>query len=217
MGQAHEHFIADAGHDGQHGQMEKEAQEEIVDRKQNVQHEEEQDADDKDDQEERRSAAGMQARKSLSVFGRQRKTGLLAVDGFVLRAVILEGAADIGNKAHQEHVAQQQHHFQQTAQERIAHGTHAGIFQDGFQTGGQGHKDAEGQGHGQDNGDAHHNFVDALAEFFGQPDFKLRGFLVEDPEHFGGIAEGVHSVIEHGTHIDHAADEGLTHPGIFFL
>ena len=105
MSEAHEHFIAYAGNNGKHGQVEQEANEEIADRNKHIQDEEEQDADGKDNQQESRSAAGMQAGKRLSVRGSQGEAGFLAMDGFMLRTMILEGSPDFRYKTAEDHVA----------------------------------------------------------------------------------------------------------------
>ena len=49
-----------------------------------------------------------------------------------------------------------------------------------------------------------------------QPLFKLRWFLVQNPQHTGAVLQGAHAHGEHGAHIDNAAQERIAHPFMLF-
>ena len=217
MGKTHEHFIADTGHNGQHCQMEKETQEEIADGHQDIQHQEQEDADEKDDEQESGAAAGMKPGKGLRVFRREGQIRLMAVDGFVFRAVVLERTADFRHAAAEDHIADQQQDFHQAADEGVAHRGNPGTAQQGFNPRGQGNEQGDGKHYRQHDGEGHDDFIHAFTQLRGEPFFEFSGLFIQHAEHLGGILQGIHAVIQHGTHIDDPADKGFSHPGVLFL
>ena len=197
--------------------MEKEADEEIADRYQHVQHKEQQDADGKDDQQESCSAARMQTGEGLRVSGRERKAGFMAVHGFVFSTMVLEGTADFRHAGTEDHVPDENQNLHQAADEGIADGGHTGTAEQAFHPGRNRNEKDYGQDDGQDDRKGHHDLVDAFTELSGKPFFELCGLFIQHAQHFGGILQGVHAVIKHGTHVDNTPDKGLSHPGMFFL
>ena len=135
----------------------------------------------------------------------------------MLRTVILESSADFRHITAENHIANQDQDFHQTADERITDSRHSGTAEKTFHTGRNSNKEYDRQYNGQNNGKSHYDFIYALAKLAGKPFFKFGRFLIQHAEHFCGIFQGVHAVIQHGAHINDAANEGFAHPGVFFL
>ena len=85
------------------------------------------------------------------------------MNGFVFRTVILERAADVRNKADQEHITDKQGDLQETAEQCIPYRPDAGTLQKGFKTGRKSHKNTEGQGNGKNDRKSHYDFFNTFS------------------------------------------------------
>ena len=216
MSESLEHLIARAGNNGQHGQMEKETKEIVVDRHKNIEHEEEQNGNHHDNEKESGAASGMQTGKRFRILRRQRCAGFMIVDGFMLSPVILECALDIRNGTGKEHITDQNQNFDNAGDEGIAQRCHAGTAEQGLNACRDRHEETDRKDDSKDNGHTHDDFVHAFAQLFGEPFFELGGLFIKHTEHFGGIFECTHAGGKHGCHIDHAAQERIAHPFVLF-
>ena len=164
---------------------------------------------------------GVEAALLAHVLHGEGQVVLIAEDGFVLGAVVLEGAVDVRYPGHQHHVAQEDG----DAQKALEHGAPAGdvrrdrALQQVEEHRGQQEEQEDGQGHPQHPGDAHDDAGELIPQVVGEPLVQLAGLLFlagvlgdlvrGEGEGFVAQAEGV----DEG---EDAPDKGLAQDGGIF-
>ena len=178
----------------------------------------EHDGQDEGDQQKAGAAARMQRGKGAGVFGGQGQIGLVAIHGFMLRAMIAEHPLHIRNAAAERHIAQQNGRADKAGdqileQQHAARGRGGKELDDGVWNQ---HKQADGQAHGQHDGQTHNHLIHALAQLPGQPKLKFGGLLVLNAAHLAAFLQRLHAGAQHHHHADRAAHKRPAHPLMLF-
>ena len=165
-------------------------------------------ADKQHDEHKARAAARMEAPLLFDVRYRQLFPAFIAKDGFVLRAVIFKGAADIGHERHQQHIADEDDNPEHALDRalpnaKLAAERTADEFSKPCR---QKNENGNCEKHAEDNGKRHQNVKRGFSELLFQPLLKFSLFLL-DSKHIRGIVHGGKGHFHRFDKGNHAADK----------
>ena len=176
------------------------------------------DGDDQHEEDKGRAAAIVQAGRLFHVLYRELVAVFVAVDGLVLRAVVLIGLAQGLEQQRKEDIAQEDDEAETAVNEvvpdapRTADGGRC-VCDERRQIIGQEQKEREREHDAEDGGDDGQNFADGNFELFRHPLAQVGGlFLLCRERNVRGAHERAHAQHQRGHKADDPADKGQALP-----